>query len=261
MNQAPIAVLWEITRIAIHCKVDPSQLDLIYDPRDPWWHDQNLLWARLGNHRLFAGKTLPSKSEGAAWVAALRPSQAKDRSVVYAAEFSRGLEDDGPIFELKLSPLSLRLGHRLERRFGADRFLEILMPTPSSTEDESKTKRILEWLCNRTHCFLGRTWEPFFTKPTKKQIKCKEGTDETRTVYPNLIYFFATNGNCFLSGEGFPTLEEGQDLYSRTKLSYCGLLKWAINIEASAEQPVPKLFSRLAISKSNSRQPHERSLC
>ena len=64
------------------------------------------------------------------------------------------------------------------------------------------------------------------------------------------VYFFATDGNNFRMPESqFPPLEEAVSLAYRTKMRRSDLLNWAVNIEENAEQALPKLFSRLALSK------------
>lgn len=237
--------------------MDLSTLDLTFDPGETSWLDQHHLWDKLSKHEQFVGKSLPAKSEGSAWRAALQSFEINSESVVLTAELIRSKSVAGSLFDIKLHPLSLRQGHRLERRFGADRFLELLIPdstAPKATGNE--TENDVKWLCDRVHSFIGRTWEPFFVKTDKKKITSKDDLKvnplaqafKPNQVHFKRVFFFATDGNTFRPGE-FPAIGEARNLSNRTKMSYRELLEWAINIRASAEQPIPKLFSRLALSE------------
>lgn len=116
--------------------------------------------------------------------------------------------------------------------------------------DPRKDEGVVKWLCHGVHYFLGRTWAPFFVSPTKKKVK--EGpidSQKSREVHQHQMYFFATDGNHFRQGAlPFPPPEEAHDPQCRTKLSYSGLLEWAVSLRKSAKQPVPKLFSRMKLS-------------
>lgn len=236
-----------------------------YDPEFSNWYDQQLLRGRLSNHPLFIGKGLPTRSEPAPWAAATGGFQSKDKVVVLSADLTYRADESGPLFQIKLNSLQLRLGHRLDRRFGADRFLEVTMPPPTAVDqqppavkcDPAASDKIIRWLCQETHYFLGRTWVPFFTRSTKKTVSVAMDPKDpysrtTRDVFLEQVIFFATDGDNFRSPDtlgAFPSIEEVGNPQLRTKLSYTGLLQWAINVKSSAQQPVLKLFSRLSLSE------------
>ena len=195
---------------------------------------------------------MPARSDPHAWAAALNGFQGpRSQVVVLSAELVRvgRSGEDEPMFEPKLQPLSLRLGHRLDRRFGSDRFLEVIIPSPKG-EDAGK---IVQWLCHGVHYFLGRAWVSFYTQSANKKTKVSNesllanDSKQTRSLLQEKVNFFATDGNNFRPG-GLPPLEEASNPQCRTKLNYSGLLEWAVNLRVSAKQPVPKLFSRLALS-------------
>ncbi|KAF4974034.1 hypothetical protein FZEAL_9027 [Fusarium zealandicum] len=257
LNQAPIIILWELTRAAIHCQVDLAQWDLEYKPTDAW-HKQSKFRGQILNHRLFVGQGLPPACDTAAWEAALGSFASQDKTVALLAEFVYGTDESDPLYRLKLHSPRLELGHRLGRRFGADRFMEIIMPSPTSRDapdiikqDEQGPGKIIKWLTDSIHYFVGRSWVPFFTRGAKKTIKDSQPPHKTITIMQERVYFFATDGiNFGLPQDLFPSLEEAKSPAMRTKMRRSDLLNWAIGVERNASQPVPKLFSRLALSLS-----------
>ncbi|KAL6884940.1 RNA dependent RNA polymerase domain-containing protein [Trichoderma longibrachiatum] len=257
LTQAPLAVIWEITRAALHCKVSLEQFDLLYEPNDSW-HDQTKLRDIISRHSLFHGKSLPPASDSVAWKTALADFQTKIKTVTLTAEFVYN-QDGGPLYSLRLHPLRLELGHRLARRFGADRFLEILIPSPSSSSDEDpkvlkeakSLEKIVEWLTKSRHYLLGRTWKPFYVRG----VKGKKISSTTRSAPQDRVYLFACDANNFRTpsiADGIPPLEEALETKRRTKMKLSGLLKWAVGVdnERNCQQPITKLFSRLALSLS-----------
>jgi hypothetical protein len=258
LTEAPLAVIWEITRAALHCNVSLDQFDLLYESNDKW-HSQSGLRDTISTHVLFHGKSLPQPSDSAAWKTALGDFQTKVKTVALSAELVYNQDSNGSLYSLRLQPLKLELGHRLARRFGADRFLEINIPSPSVSsddepkifkEDEGSLKKIVDWLTKSRHYFLGRCWKPFYVR----NVKGKKIAGSNKNIFAVRIYLFACNGDNFRNPKApddIPLLQEALDIGSRTKLKLSGLLRWAISIdnERNSEQPVTKLFSRLALSE------------
>ncbi|PNY29791.1 RNA-dependent RNA polymerase 1 [Tolypocladium capitatum] len=256
LNEAPLAVIWEVTRIAQHCGVEPSDWDLAYEPSESW-HDQFKLRGRLANHGPFLGKGLPHASEPQAWALALNSFQSQTKAVTLSADLVYRSDDTGPFFELRLNPLKLELGHRLNRRFGADRFIEITMPSPTSAkdrptgvkDDKNHADKITRWLASgKPHYFLGRSWVSYFIRRFKKTI---QSNGQPKTLYLERVYMFAADGNNFrvpYTRGGIPPPEEALTPSIRTKLKLSGLLEWAYRIQHNATQPITKLFSRMALS-------------
>ncbi|KAJ4169693.1 hypothetical protein NW754_005841 [Fusarium falciforme] len=97
----------------------------------------------------------------------------------------------------------------------------------------------------------GRTWVPFFTRDAKKTVKDPKPPHKSMTIMQERVYFFATDGiNFRLPGHQYPPQEEAISPGDRTKMRRCDLLNWAIGVERNCRQPVPKLFSRLALNLS-----------
>ncbi|KAM0427592.1 hypothetical protein ACHAPT_007553 [Fusarium lateritium] len=258
LNHAPLIILWELTRAALHCQVDLSKWDVEYKPNDTW-HDQSKFRGQiLLSHRLFVGQGLPPACDRVAWDAALGTFAAQDKMVALLAELAYNTENSGPLYRLKLQPPRLELGHRLARRFGADRFMEIVMPSPTSRDapdiikqDEGGSIKVIRWLAENSHYFVGRSWVPFFARDAKKTVKDPRPPHKSMTIMQERVYFFATDGiNFQLPEYQFPPQAEATSPGNRTKMRRCDLLNWAIGVERNARQPVPKLFSRLALNLS-----------
>jgi hypothetical protein len=249
-----------VTRAAIHCKVDLRFFDLVYEDTNEW-RNLDMLRQKISRHVLFVNKKgLPERCDDATWDAALNEFRTHDKVVVLSAELSCSQVEGEPPFHLQLKPMKLELGHRLDRRFGADRFLEITMPSPESLEQKPRgssrlpisSEQFFQWLCREVHHFVGRCWIPFFSKPVTKKVWAMVNGEKKETVqYLDQVYFYASDGDHFRPlGEGqFPAPEEALTLDRRTKLSYDKLLEWAINPKRSGKQPALKLFSRVSLSE------------
>lgn len=224
------------------------------------WHDQHNLRDTISKHPLFQGKSLPPPSDSAAWETALGKFQTKAKTIVLSAELVYNQDLTGPLYNLRLNPLKLELGHRLARRFGADRFLEITFPPPSAStdgkpkiidDDKDSIKKIVDWLIRSCHYFLGRRWRPYFVC----SMKGKKGLGPSKGPPPERLHLFAYDGDFFRppnTPDGIPLLQEAHEINNRKKMTISDLLRWAVSIDnkRNAEQPVTKLFSRLALSES-----------
>ncbi|KLP15282.1 Uncharacterized protein LW94_11783 [Fusarium fujikuroi] len=132
------------------------------------------------------------------------------------------------------------------------------MPSPTSRDapdlirqDPQGADKVIKWLTESFHYFVGRSWAAFYTREAKKSIKDPRPPHKSLTIMQERVYFFATDGiNFRIPMSQFPPLEEATSPGHRTKMRRCDLLNWAINIEQNSSQPVPKLFSRLALSLS-----------
>jgi hypothetical protein len=129
-------VAWEITRAALHCRVDLDSLDdLAFDPA---WRTQERLWSDLRSLPAFrsGSASLPERCDPLAWHAALQAGfQSVHNAIVMTADIhmlkQRPRNNAAPI-KLTLRPLRLEQSCRLYRRFGSDRFIEIFLPSPES---------------------------------------------------------------------------------------------------------------------------------
>lgn len=139
-----LSIIWEAARIGHSCGVDLSLIeDLTYNSE---WVEQADLRASLARHQAFQGKAFPAASSDTAWAAGLRAAGLQqcavplpfDQDVVYTA--SLDFVSNGRRLQLTMQPLKLEQSHRLARHFGADRFLELLVPSPDSVNIPASLK-------------------------------------------------------------------------------------------------------------------------
>lgn len=241
MELAPFPVIWEVLRIAQSCAVDLSSVPLNYS--SSWTIQKNLRFA-LWKHDAFRGNAFPASVSNKAWEASLDPTTLLfDQHVVFSASLDFTNTKADPL-RLTLQPPKVEQSHRLGRRFGSDRFLELLVPSPDTSnlpqylkKDESFFENLIQWLTGEPHAFCGRQWRPFYTKDggAREPVKDLSFRPEKKKVYQNRVYFFAERG---------------------TGLSHVPLhlmLHWLLDFKQAdnRRQPVLKLFQRIAIGKSH----------
>lgn len=245
-------VRWEVLRIALHCDVQVQDLRIEYDPS---WTDQRTLWARLQALPIFRGKSFPEKSRPEAWTAALNDKfGTRDQVVVLTASLTANTSKNGPSFLLRLNPLKLDLPHRLSRRFGSDRFLELVIPSLGSQDiknfGESAIESIQQWLVNGSHVLLGRVWASFYLKSALPKKITNENAlgPQSKTIHQERIYLFAEDGNDFRRlGTEERCSPKGEPVGMHSKMRRGDLIEWLLQTPNNQTQPVLKLFSRIAL--------------
>ncbi|KAI1175802.1 hypothetical protein F4777DRAFT_296968 [Nemania sp. FL0916] len=262
LQNAPLAVRWEIMRLALHCGTHMDDLRFLNEPIP---NDQAGLWKFLGRLKAFEGRSFPEKSKPEAWKAAMSDHfRSVDQAVVFTASLAPNLAKDGPLFKLSLQPLRLDLPHRLDRRFGSDRFLELIIPSLHTKDMRAMRKyyeldvedAIISWLVNEPHVLLGRVWRSFFIKSAAPKKMHKDDTlrPETITILQERIYLFAEDGNDFSRTEVMHAISpRSQANTARTKMKLEDVLDWLLQIKQNKktrQQPVCKLFSRIALGLS-----------
>ncbi|KAK2017367.1 hypothetical protein LZ32DRAFT_600593 [Colletotrichum eremochloae] len=256
LNRAPFAVAWEVTRIALHCNVDLRDVHMTYDES---WINYKQLWKTLLANPIFAGKSFPESSCPDAWAAAMSGFKtARGQHVVFSAALDQAPKaEKGPLFTLSMLPIALDQGCRLHRRFGSDRFLELLVPASDSwnapLNSPEASEEVTRWLSSRPHYFAGRQWRAFFSRDGghKKPQKNLNLGPEPRPVYRERISLFAENGNNFHTVHPLDgTLPKSNMCEPRAKLSTCHMLDWLLQFDRNQEQPYLKLFSRIQLGLS-----------
>ncbi|KAG6168646.1 hypothetical protein E4U51_002033 [Claviceps purpurea] len=253
-NNVPLPVVWEITRCALHCGVKLEEIDLSQgNPND--WVNQTNLRDFLSQQKAFQGKHLPEPTKSTDWIAALDPRQCQHGAIRYSGELvPQHVKDaEGPLLTLKLNPLRrTRSSHRLGRRFGFDRFLEISMPSIEDIEEATHCTddSIKDWWVRGKHYFLGRLWSAFYCKKDDVKTQKRRGKGEmpSRTWYT--FIFFACNGDSFRNRPdgSIPPHEDAVILDRRVRVTLGQMIGWAIGDLRKTEQQVAKLFSRIALS-------------
>ncbi|KAI1127629.1 hypothetical protein F5Y10DRAFT_190645 [Nemania abortiva] len=274
LQNAPLAVRWEIMRVALHCGTPMEELHV---PYEPILNDQTRLWDSLRRLPAFEGKNFPEKSKPEAWNAAMSGHfRSTDQIVILAVSLTLNSAKVGPLFKLTLQPLRLDLPHRLDRRFGSDRFLELVIPSPYTKDVKALSKgnetvildAIHNWLVKGPHVLLGRTWRSFCTKQATPKKMHKDDTlrPETVTILQERIYLFAENGNDFVRTEMMQSVSpKGEPTNSHTRMKREHLIDWLLQIQRSKKnqkQSVYKLFSRITLGLSRTNptivvQPHQ----
>ncbi|KAI1484054.1 RNA dependent RNA polymerase-domain-containing protein [Daldinia eschscholtzii] len=254
-DRAPFVVRWEILRIALHCQVRMEDLRIEYDPS---WTDQRTLWARLRALPVFRDKSFPERTRPEVWTAALNDKfGTRDQVVVLTASLAANSSKNGPPFLLRLNPPKLDLPHRLNRRFGPDRFLELVIPSLGSQDvknfGESAIESIQHWLVNGSHVLLGRVWTSFYLKPALPKKISNENAlgPQSKIIHQERVYLFAEDGNDFHRPEaGASWSPKGEPVGMHTRMRRGELIDWLLQVPNNKTQPVLKLFSRIALGLS-----------
>lgn len=239
LKSAPFHIAWEVLRLGLHMGVELGSVSLTYDTR---WKDQKALRSALG--KAFPGKSLPSAADSDAWDAATKCTPDKDQHVVFVASLEFAPVQSSSPLRLRLQPPKLDKPHRLGRKYGADRFLEMLVPSPdpsnlpSSLKEKPFYDELLDWLTREPHEFAGRIYRPFYLKPGGQRTPPKHlifGPDP-RPTYMDRIFLFAEDG-----------VDISRDERPSTPLG--SMVCWALDLKGgkNGAQPVLKLFQRLAL--------------
>ena len=194
----------------------------------------------------FSGKSFPKRSDAMAWDAALHDNhQTSEGHVVrFTARANISLEHQVRLFDVELNPLELTKSHRMDRKFGADRFLEVLVPEldrrvlPSGrlkSNHELVLPKIASWMTGK-HSILGRTWTAFFAKDARKKTRSmkSDGSLSKVTQRWKRVYFFRE--------------DSGGGCYDKVHQ----MLRWHLQLDdrTNWSQPYLKLFSRISLGLS-----------
>ncbi|KAL2213184.1 hypothetical protein CC79DRAFT_8009 [Sarocladium strictum] len=251
--------MWEVCRIAQHCAVDLKSARIVLENENDW-RDQSLLRQSLRNNEAFKNKAFPPMNDDKAWKLALDSGQEKDRAVIYSIEFSYCKEPRKPLYRVKLRSLTLGTSNRIIRRFGADRNLELIIPSPFSHppplvsgHEEQARLQIMRWLASQNHRFLGRSWTSVLISVDQKKTKVMDSFTQEQTVKQSdfcRVRLFATHGDDFYKGRNIPSPEAALTPYDRQSISLANFFEWAIGVNApgNRKKTALKQFARLALS-------------
>ncbi|TAQ88811.1 hypothetical protein B7494_g2864 [Chlorociboria aeruginascens] len=253
----PFSIRYEATRVFLHAGVSLDEnIVLPLFKHNDQFQNYDQFWATLKSLPALKGKSFPERSSQGAWESAT--DQSEFRRGVYTVIFSASLDfynaDSGPFFNFQLKPMKLDLSHRLDRRFGSDRLLEIKFPDltgdklPKFLNNVGNTSRetIIDWLIDANHRIFGRTWKPFFTKPEEKKVlKLELGkADKPASRTPFRVYFFAVEGQG-LGNQQIPDLN-----IDRSEFSIDALLNCIRPIAKNKSEKSLKLFQRTSLALS-----------
>lgn len=243
LKELPFAVAWEVYRVANYCNLTDEQFEV-----DPRWGEMRYteFWESLMEHPSFKGKLFPGPAKSEAWEAAKEDKNfeiAREATVHFTAKAEFTTKNSEPLFKITLNPINATLGHRLGRKFGHDKFLEVLFPTfersnlPARySKDPAFPNQIVRWLCMERHEILGQYYAVFFTKNTthKKRFRGEHGNPVTQHEFQQRIFLYR---------------EGGSDLCDRVS----GMLDWLLCLNENKNQSYLKLFSRISLGVSRTR--------
>jgi hypothetical protein len=205
---------------------------------------------------LLQGKLLPEKSDAQAWHDSIHGDfKTGPTAVIFVAavELRHGSRG-GPQMKLVLRPLKRARSCRLYRRFGSDRFLQLLFPPvhswkPPSLQSQEAEKMAVRWLTSASHSMAGRRWAAFWIKGERgdRKGKSRSGPDQ-KPKFRRRLQFFAEEGQGFAEAEtpgSFPPKSEAP--MTRTKCTRDVLLDWLLQLRENASEPCLKLFSRISL--------------
>ncbi|OKL64229.1 hypothetical protein UA08_00700 [Talaromyces atroroseus] len=249
-EKVPLRARYELERIRQDWEVEPKQIlvgDKPYEKYSDFWQ-----WLDEVGRRM--NKTLPEKPLMKAWNSAIGRYQGDRHSeaVVLSGTLDWCNKDEAGMFKLRLNPLKIDRTCRFHRRFGSDRFLSIIIPSPSqppkhiAIRNQTIVREILtKWLVNNDHYFLRRRWKAFYVDDYKTRSKSKSGQSRIR------VEFFAVDGSDFTLKFHPPTLSPvGETCESHTRMTLDQLVQWHIPLDDNRDQTDCKLFNRIGLALS-----------
>lgn len=254
-----------MTRITSHCGVELRDVEMAYSPT---WENQEIFLEAVRSHPQLEKKSFPEPSTQTAWDRALFRHSSNGGGAKLVAVytillgFNKGAS--GPLYTVHLQPICIDRPHRLSRRFGADRFLEILLPSHNSStvavphvlrNHEAAVWEVNHWLSRKHHQIAGRSWSAFYTKSDgfkKLSTVGRAGLSKTDdTVFFNRVFLFAEKGTG-ISAEKIGGGDSGLPRQTGPLRVY-DVLDWLLQFNKFPEnrkQPYLKLFSRIALGLS-----------
>ncbi|KAJ0383438.1 hypothetical protein COL922a_010480 [Colletotrichum nupharicola] len=162
----------------------------------------------------------------------------------------------GPIFSLTMEPIALDQGCRLHRRFGSDRFIELVIPSPNSWETPINNPKISDevigWFSSRLHYLAGRQWRAFYSRDAgykTPQTNVSLGPDP-KPIFREKISLSAENGNNFHAAIPMSSMPMETPSELRVKLEVRDMLDWPLQLDCNEHQPYLKLFARIQLGLS-----------
>lgn len=252
-------------RVFLHAGVPLTSLDQSQIPKASDVEKYEDMWKWLKSLPTLAGKKFPPKSDSTAWNMSLSTFRARSKRVHMSGALRLSESVEGPLFKFQLHQLQTELSHRLGRRFGHDRFIEISMPLlenpkklPKNAtklmETAGKAGRdcIIDWLHKGGHGFLGRYWGPFYVKERgrkKNKNTLIDDDDDAEALTTRKICLFATGGVDF--HKKYTISPPGEAVDSHSEMTVEAMLDWLLSIERNGDQSFLKFYSRISLGKSS----------
>ena len=239
----PFRQLYEIVRVASACKLDISHFNVCFQTT---FASYDSLWSSLNSITKVHGAQIPERSSVVAWDRA----SSNFEGVALTGKLRLVDQLKGPCFEVHLNPLKLEPSYRLSRQFGSDRFCVLGiaglgpedLPSHLKQYHTSAREKIISWLVDTDHKFLGRTWRAFYAKHEGSKRK---GTRNSIQNSRYKVYLFAEDGVGFRDGKS--NSEADPRLLDRPRITVREMMEWFMPFKANTYQPLLKFFARLAL--------------
>ena len=208
-----------------------------WDNRKSFDHVRNLLY----QHEAFRGKAFPEKPSSSVWKATWEDFKSRDMIVQFSVHLDIHYNQTTPSLSIQMKPPRLEKSCRLNRHFGADRFVEVLMPSPGSNSPVKDCGELVHWLTRTKHPFVGRRWAAFFTTDAGYRTPLKEfrTSPDAKSVFKDRVQFFAESTIV-------PPLMKAL-VKPLPHQSVQDMLNWLLNFKKNRDQPYLKLFSRIQL--------------
>ncbi|TVY39001.1 RNA-dependent RNA polymerase [Lachnellula subtilissima] len=250
LKLASFRVAYEITRVFQHVGVQVPWPDIRFPP-NPILENYDKLWNFLANLDNLKDKVLPEKSSLEAWNVAVDDYQKGSYAVVLAGSLRFNPDSRGPFFCFQLKPLKLDRSHRIGRRLGHSRFIEIDMPCllvsglPKSipTRLMNQTQRVVwDWFWYQQHSLFGNAWKPFFVKDVESTSpKIEKSRPIEREVDLHRLQVVASR-KLAIHFKTHPKRKK------QLEISIDTLLDMIRPSQENIEQPYLKLFARTSLA-------------
>ncbi|KAE9370844.1 hypothetical protein N431DRAFT_343437 [Stipitochalara longipes BDJ] len=244
LHSASLRVIYEITRVCLHAGVSFAEINF---PEPAILDDYHILWRFLKGVPALEGKPFPERCSEKLWDLASGNFSDGFRGVVFSGALRFNSDhSSNSLLQFRLATMKLDLSHRLGRRFGHDRFLEIDMPDftgrnlpkPFKAVGARGPEIIHNWLVSSRHPLVGRYWQPFFLKSIERKEKKREvKSDEDEFAAAHRFYCFAVDGVGF----------DRPDFHIGTTEQLLDAIR---PIEENKHQPFLKLFTRTSLALS-----------
>ncbi|EFE32272.1 RNA-directed RNA polymerase, putative [Trichophyton benhamiae CBS 112371] len=240
-KDVPLRLRYEVERLARACDIMPETIlseDILIE--DQSYHTLFQILSR-GPY-----KNKIEKPKLGVWRVATESYMDPEKRTMVV--FSGQLEWKDERLVLVLNPLKLEKSHRFARRYGADRFLEVLLPskhpTKSGRDAEIFGKALGKWLSNEYHYLLGRRWRAFYLEDLKSKSKTTSFSGSGRKAF-----LFAVDGEDFLgTPSGISPMDETSENHAPMTVEQ--LVDWHIHYARNTHQEYSKLFTRIRLGLS-----------
>ncbi|KAK1519284.1 RNA-directed RNA polymerase [Colletotrichum abscissum] len=156
-----------------------------------------------------------------------------------------------------MDPAVLDQGCRLHRKFGSDRFLEVVIPSPSSwttpIKDPDVSQEVIRWFSSKVHHLAGRQWRAFFARDAGRKVLQTNVFfgPSPKSILQKRFCYFAEDGTNFDVAPSTDHRPVHALREPRPKLEVGQMLDWLLQLDRNSDRPYLKLFTciQLGLSK------------